>query len=127
MPELGRVDREEIAALTGVAPYDDQSGKREGERHIAGGRARVRRALFNAALPASQRWNETLVELVSPQKANPTKRRSSPASANSSSSPTPSSSAKPHGRKARHNKILALSLVPVHKPAGGAGARAVCI
>lgn len=63
MPELGRVDREEIAALTGVAPYDDQSGKREGERHIAGGRARVRRALFNAALPASQRWNETLVEL----------------------------------------------------------------
>lgn len=61
MPELGRVDREEIAALTGVAPYDDQSGKREGERHIAGGRARVRRALFNAALPASQRWNARLV------------------------------------------------------------------
>ena len=63
MPELGKLDRQEIAALTGVAPYDDQSGQRDGERHIAGGRARVRRALFNAALPASQRWNEVLVAL----------------------------------------------------------------
>lgn len=63
MPELGKVSREQIAALTGVAPYDDQSGQHSGERHIAGGRARVRRALFNAALPAAQRWNPTLVAL----------------------------------------------------------------
>lgn len=63
MPELGSVDRQEIAALIGVAPYDDESGQHSGERHIAGGRARARRALFNAALPASQRWNEALVAL----------------------------------------------------------------
>lgn len=63
MPELGNVDRQEIAALIGVAPYDDESGQHSGERHIAGGRARARRALFNAALPASQRWNQALVAL----------------------------------------------------------------
>jgi transposase len=63
LPELGKVSREQISALVGVAPYDDDSGKRIGERHIAGGRSRVRRALFNAALPASQRWNSALVAL----------------------------------------------------------------
>jgi transposase len=63
LPELGKVGREQISALVGVAPYDDDSGKRTGERHIAGGRSRVRRALFNAALPASQRWNSALVAL----------------------------------------------------------------
>ncbi|CDX61149.1 transposase (fragment) [Mesorhizobium plurifarium] len=63
MPELGKVSREQISALVGVAPYDDDSGERTGERHIAGGRSRVRRALFNAALPASQRWNTALVAL----------------------------------------------------------------
>jgi transposase len=61
MPELGAVDREEIAALAGVAPYDDQSGKRDGARHIAGGRARVRRAVFNSTLPAAMRWNTELM------------------------------------------------------------------
>jgi transposase len=63
LPELGRASREEIAALVGVAPFDDQSGERTGERHIAGGRDRVRRALYNAALPAAQRWNEALIAL----------------------------------------------------------------
>ena len=63
LPELGRVSREQISALVGVAPYDDDSGDHTGERHIAGGRARVRRALFNAALPAAQRWNSELVAL----------------------------------------------------------------
>lgn len=63
LPELGKVSREQISALVGVAPYDDSSGQRTGERHIAGGRSRVRRALFNAALPASQRWNASLVAL----------------------------------------------------------------
>jgi transposase len=65
LPELGKVTREQISALVGVAPYDDDSGERTGERHIAGGRSRVRRALFNAALPASQRWNAALVALYS--------------------------------------------------------------
>jgi transposase len=63
LPELGRASREQISALVGVAPYDDDSGERTGERHIEGGRARVRRALFNAAMPASQRWNSALVAL----------------------------------------------------------------
>ena len=63
LPELGSISREQIAALVGVAPYDHSSGQHIGDRHIAGGRARVRRALFNAALPASQRWNPALIEL----------------------------------------------------------------
>lgn len=63
MPELGRLDREQIAALAGLAPFDDQSGKRTGTRHIAGGRARVRSALFRAAFPAAMRWNPALVDL----------------------------------------------------------------
>jgi transposase len=63
LPELGKASREQISALVGVAPFDDDSGKSAGERHIAGGRARVRRALFNAALPAAQRWNTALVAL----------------------------------------------------------------
>ena len=44
MPELGRVSREEAAALAGLAPYDDDSGKQKGQRHIAGGRGRLRLA-----------------------------------------------------------------------------------
>ena len=61
LPELGTVSREQISALVGVAPYDDDSAERSGERHIAGGRDRVRRALYSAALPASHRWNAALV------------------------------------------------------------------
>jgi transposase len=63
MPELGRVSREEAAALAGLAPFDNDSGTHKGQRHIAGGRARLRRSLFAAALPASFRWNKALVAL----------------------------------------------------------------
>jgi transposase len=63
MPELGQVSREEAAALAGLAPFDDDSGQHRGQRHIAGGRARLRRSLFAAALPAAFRWNKALVEL----------------------------------------------------------------
>jgi transposase len=63
MPELGRVSREEAAALAGLAPFDDDSGLHRGQRHIAGGRGRLRRSLFAAALPASFRWNKALVVL----------------------------------------------------------------
>jgi transposase len=52
MPEIGRLTREQAAALAGFAPYDDDSGDRIGARHIAGGRKRLRRSLFKAALPA---------------------------------------------------------------------------
>jgi transposase len=63
MPELGQVSREEAAALAGLAPFDDDSGKHKGQRHIAGGRGRLRRSLYAAALPAAFRWNKALVEL----------------------------------------------------------------
>jgi transposase len=63
MPELGRISREEAAALAGLAPFDDDSGQHRGQRHIAGGRGRLRRSLYAAALPAAFRWNKALVAL----------------------------------------------------------------
>ena len=63
MPELGQVSREQAAALAGLAPFDNDSGKHKGQRRIAGGRARLRRSLFAAALPAAFRWNKALIEL----------------------------------------------------------------
>jgi transposase len=63
MPELGHLDREQAAALAGLAPFDDDSGKHRGQRHIAGGRERLRRSLYAAALPAAFRWNKSLTEL----------------------------------------------------------------
>ena len=60
MPEIGRVSREQAAALAGLAPYDDQSGLRCGLRHIKGGRGRLRRSLYAAALPAAFNWNAQL-------------------------------------------------------------------
>jgi transposase len=58
MPELGKLNRQEIAALAGVAPFCDDSGKRSGARHIKGGRANVRSALYMATFSAI-RWNKT--------------------------------------------------------------------
>jgi transposase len=63
MPELGRISREQAAALAGLAPFDDESGTRKGQRRIAGGRGRLRRSLYAAALPAAFRWNKALIEL----------------------------------------------------------------
>jgi transposase len=63
MPELGRISREEAAALAGLAPFDDDSGTHKGQRHIAGGRSRLRRSLYAAALPAAFRWNKALIDL----------------------------------------------------------------
>ena len=63
MPELGQVSREEAAALAGLAPFDNESGQYKGQRRIAGGRSRLRRSLFAAALPAAFRWNKALIAL----------------------------------------------------------------
>lgn len=50
LPELGALDRRQIAALVGVAPINRDSGKYRGRRGIAGGRADVRSVLYMAAL-----------------------------------------------------------------------------
>jgi transposase len=52
LPELGRLDRQQIAALVGVAPFNRDSGKFHGRRAIWGGRAAVRSVLYMAALTA---------------------------------------------------------------------------
>ena len=65
MPEIGSITREQAAALAGLAPFDDDSGERTGQRHIDGGRARLRTSLYSAALPASFRWNTQLMALYS--------------------------------------------------------------
>jgi transposase len=52
MPELGSLDRRQIAALAGLAPWTRQSGKWRGKSFIGGGRSRVRASLFMAALVA---------------------------------------------------------------------------
>jgi transposase len=53
LPELGRLNRRQIAALVGLAPFDRDSGKYAGTRSIAGGRAPVRTALYMAARAAA--------------------------------------------------------------------------
>jgi transposase len=63
LPELGRVSRRAIASLVGVAPFDDDSGKRTGERHIKGGREAIREVLYMAALSA-MRFNPTIKALA---------------------------------------------------------------
>src|SRR5690606_16122905 len=52
LPELGRLNPRQIAALAGLAPFTRQSGKWRGRSFIAGGRAPVRAALFMGAMVA---------------------------------------------------------------------------
>jgi transposase len=52
LPELGKLGHRQIAALAGVAPYDDQSGGHDGPRHIGGGRKHLRTALYMPVLTA---------------------------------------------------------------------------
>jgi transposase len=59
LPELGSLDRRQIAALAGLAPWTRQSGKWRGKSFIGGGRSSVRRALFMGAMVAA-RHNPTL-------------------------------------------------------------------
>jgi transposase len=61
MPEIGRLTREQAASLSGLAPFDDDSGTHTGIRHIAGGRERLRGSLYNAALSAAFHWNPQLI------------------------------------------------------------------
>ena len=60
LPELGRLDRRALAALVGVAPFDDDSGKRSGQRYIKGGRRKLRNIVYMAVLGATTRYNPVL-------------------------------------------------------------------
>jgi transposase len=74
LPELGHLNRKQIAALVGVAPLNCDSGRWRGRRHIWGGRARVRAALYMGTLvgvqhnPVLRRFYERLVAAGKPKK-----------------------------------------------------------
>lgn len=73
LPELGSLDRREIAALAGLAPFTRQSGRWRGKAAIAGGRASVRAALFLGAMvarrhnPALRAFGERLLAAGKPR------------------------------------------------------------
>jgi len=56
MPELGKINHRQVAALAGVAPFNRDSGKLKGLRRIQGGRSVVRRAIYMSAI-SSITWN----------------------------------------------------------------------
>ena len=59
-PELGRIRNEAAAALIGAAPYDDDSGERKGQRHIKGGRRKLRNLLYMPVMGAATQHNPVL-------------------------------------------------------------------
>ncbi len=59
LPELGRLDRKQIAALVGVAPLNNDSGRLRGKRTVWGGRAQVRAVLYMGTLVAA-RYNPAI-------------------------------------------------------------------
>ena len=73
MPELGNLDRRQIASLAGLAPWTRQSGKWKGKSFIGGGRGKVRAVLFMAALvaarhnPVLKAFRDRLVEAGKPK------------------------------------------------------------
>ena len=54
LPELGKLNRKQIAALVGVAPFNRDSGPYRGKRSVWGGRATVRKTLYMGALVAAR-------------------------------------------------------------------------
>lgn len=60
LPELGRLDRRALAALVGVAPFDDDSGKRNGQRAIKDGRRKLRNILYMAVMSGATMHNPLL-------------------------------------------------------------------
>ena len=56
LPELGTLNRKQIAALVGLAPFNRDSGKYRGQRHIWAGRGKVRKVLY-AAMRSAVQWN----------------------------------------------------------------------
>src|SRR5271166_1707522 len=60
MPELGGLTNEAAGALIGAAPYDDDSGGRKGQRHIKGGRRKLRNLLYMPVMGAATQHNPVL-------------------------------------------------------------------
>ena len=58
LPELGQLNAKQIAALVGVAPYNNESGLHNGQRRIFGGRANVRRSLYMVAVGITSSTNQ---------------------------------------------------------------------
>ena len=54
LPEIGHMDRKKIAALVGIAPFNDDSGHRSGKRRVKGGRESIRHVLYMATLAATR-------------------------------------------------------------------------
>jgi len=67
-PELGQINRQQAAALAGLAPFNRDSGKFKGKRTISGGRRTVRTALYMAALSA-KRYNPVIRKFAERLKA----------------------------------------------------------
>ena len=63
LPELGKLNRRQIAALVGVAPMNRDSGMMRGKRSIVGGRAVVRKVLHMPTLSAVNQMEQTAQEL----------------------------------------------------------------
>jgi transposase len=73
LPELGHRNRQEITALVGLAPFNDDSGHHVGQRHIRGGRSKVRLGFYQAAIAAIRhcpRMREYYASLKSRGKAS---------------------------------------------------------
>ena len=74
LPELGTVSGGEIAKLAGIAPFNRDSGRLRGRRHISGGRSRVRAVLYMATLVATRHnsvvrfWYQRLLAAGKPKK-----------------------------------------------------------
>ena len=96
LPELGTLDRRQVAALVGVAPFNPDSGTLGGKRTVWGGRARVRAALYMGALAAS-RFNPVIWDFYQRLRASPRSWLSQPACASCSAYSTPCSSVAPLG------------------------------
>jgi transposase len=69
LPELGSLNRKQIAALVGVAPFARDSGRRRSRRHTAGGRSSVRTVLYMATLSAI-RFNPVLKQVYQRLRSN---------------------------------------------------------
>src|SRR6202030_3491335 len=102
LPELGALNRKQIAALVGLAPFNRDSGSLRGSRCIWGGRAQVRRVLYMAVVAAVRPIQSSRTFTPSCVRAgNTLNRPSPPACASCSRFSTPCSATKSLGKHPR--------------------------